>query len=129
MQKNWIGKSHGLQFGLSLESSAKERSGIESLEVFTTRPDTIFGVTYCAIAPEHPLVQAVFATLDTQAKESIIAMQNTSAKDRAIAPKQGVDLGVKVIHPLTDRATACVGGKFRAYGLWIWGGDECASTR
>lgn len=102
MQKNWIGKSHGLQFGLSLESSAKERSGIESLEVFTTRPDTIFGVTYCAIAPEHPLVQAVFATLDTQAKESIIAMQNTSAKDRAIAPKQGVDLGVKVIHPLTD---------------------------
>lgn len=102
MQKNWIGKSHGLQFGLSLESSAKERSGIESLEVFTTRPDTIFGVTYCAIAPEHPLVQAVFATLDAQAKESIIAMQNTSAKDRAIAPKQGVDLGVKVIHPLTD---------------------------
>lgn len=101
MQKNWIGKSYGLQCRFSLESSAKERSGIESLEIFTTRPDTIFGVTYCAIAPEHPLAKAMFDHLSTQQQEQIIAMQNTSARDRASAQKQGVDLGIKAIHPIT----------------------------
>lgn len=101
MQKNWIGKSYGLQCRFSLESSAKERSGIESLEIFTTRPDTIFGVTYCAIAPEHPLAKAMFDHLSEQQQEQIIAMQNTSARDRASAQKQGVDLGIKAIHPIT----------------------------
>lgn len=101
MQKNWIGKSYGLQCRFSLESSAKERSGIESLEIFTTRPDTIFGVTYCAIAPEHPLAKAMFDHLSAQQQEQIIAMQNTSARDRASAQKQGVDLGIKAIHPIT----------------------------
>lgn len=101
MQKNWIGKSYGLQCRFSLESSAKERSGIESLEIFTTRPDTIFGITYCAIAPEHPLAKAMFDHLSAQQQEQIIAMQNTSARDRASAQKQGVDLGIKAIHPIT----------------------------
>lgn len=101
MQRNWIGKSYGLQCRFSLESSAKERSGIESLEIFTTRPDTIFGVTYCAIAPEHPLAKAMFDHLSAQQQEQIMAMQNTSARDRASAQKQGVDLGIKAIHPIT----------------------------
>lgn len=101
MQKNWIGKSYGLQCRFSLESSAKEHSGIESLEIFTTRPDTIFGVTYCAIAPEHPLVKAMFDYLSVQQQEHIVAMRNTSARDRASAQKQGVDLGIKAIHPIT----------------------------
>lgn len=102
MQRNWIGKSHGLACRFRLESSAAKRSGIESLEIFTTRADTIFGATYCAVAPEHPLVKALYDSLATEQQESITAMQNTSARERATAPKQGVDLGVQVIHPLTN---------------------------
>ena len=49
MQKNWIGKSKGLSFNFSIDQIT------ETLEVFTTRPDTIFGATYCAIAIDHPL--------------------------------------------------------------------------
>ncbi|WP_299325671.1 leucine--tRNA ligase [uncultured Helicobacter sp.] len=102
MQRNWIGKSHGLQCRFPLESSAAKRSGIGSLEIFTTRADTIFGVTYCAVAPEHPLVKALFDSLSREHQESITAMQNTGARERATAPKQGVDLGVQVLHPLTN---------------------------
>ena len=52
MQINWIGKSKGLTVGFKLENSH------ENIEVFTTRPDTLMGVSYLAIAPEHPLALA-----------------------------------------------------------------------
>ncbi|GAD18189.1 leucine--tRNA ligase [Helicobacter fennelliae] len=101
MQKNWIGKSDGLQFAFELEAKAKELTKIQSLEVFTTRADTIFGVTYCAIAPEHPLTKAIFEFLPESSQKEILAIQNTSTRARATATKEGVDLGICVIHPLT----------------------------
>ena len=101
MQKNWIGKSDGLQFAFELEAKAKELTKIQSLEVFTTRADTIFGVTYCAIAPEHPLTKAMFEFLPESSQKEILAIQNTSTRARATATKEGVDLGICVIHPLT----------------------------
>ncbi len=102
MQKNWIGKSSGLSFHFVLESSAQASSGIKSLEVFTTRPDTIFGVTYCAIAPEHPLTKAIAATLPREQQQLIRELQNVSARNRAINKKQGVPLGINVLHPITQ---------------------------
>lgn len=98
MQRNWIGKSSGLEFELNLKEKVGE---IEKIKVFTTRADTIFGVTYCALAPEHQLVQELFVALSKESQDKIKEMQNTTALDRSIAPKSGVPLGVSVIHPLS----------------------------
>lgn len=106
MQRNWIGKSQGLSFAFALENKIESKQGIiESIEVFTTRPDTIFGVSYCALAPEHPLVKAILENAESygiskEQREQIIAMQNTSEKERAQQEKEGVPLGISVIHPL-----------------------------
>lgn len=101
MQRNWIGKSKGLSFKLELDSALE--SSIKDLEVFTTRPDTIFGVTYCAVAPEHPIVKELIAQkkLSQEVIESITAIQNTAARERAQSEKIGFDLGIYAIHPLT----------------------------
>lgn len=98
MQRNWIGKSSGLEFELDLKESVGE---IKNIKVFTTRADTIFGVTYCALAPEHSLVKELFGSLSKENQDKIKEMQNTTALDRSIAPKSGVPLGVSVIHPLS----------------------------
>lgn len=106
MQRNWIGKSQGLSFAFALENKIESKQGIiESIEVFTTRPDTIFGVSYCALAPEHPLVKVILENAESygiskEQREQIIAMQNTSEKERAQQEKEGVPLGISVIHPL-----------------------------
>ena len=104
MQRNWIGKSEGLSFAFELEKPLKcGDSNIENVEVFTTRPDTIFGVSYCALAPEHPLVKALIQEcgIPKDSIEKIIAMQNTSERERAQQEKIGIPLGMNVIHPLT----------------------------
>lgn len=125
MQRNWIGKSRGLEFDFALDSHSCERLGLNAgeilesresrannkdsntldstIRVFTTRPDTIYGVTYCALAPEHALVKRVLELnlCDSATSEAIKAMQNTSERDRASAQKVGFDLGLHLIHPLT----------------------------
>ena len=105
MQKNWIGKSHGLSFSFALEEAIDFRDEkIDSLEVFTTRADTIFGVTYCALAPEHPIVMALLEQnkLREDVAKRIKEIQNTGARERSMQEKEGFDLGVFVIHPLTQ---------------------------
>ncbi|HIY43618.1 MAG TPA: leucine--tRNA ligase [Candidatus Helicobacter avistercoris] len=99
MQRNWIGKSTGLEFELKLSSAVDE---IETLRVFTTRPDTIYGVTYCAISAEHPLTLKLLPTLSQKDQAQIKMIQNMSARERSVAEKCGVPLGVSVIHPLTQ---------------------------
>lgn len=105
MQRNWIGKSEGLSFAFafSVDSLRLLGGSLTQLEVFTTRPDTIYGVTYCVVAPEHPLVQALLENnaLTSEISESIQSMRNTNAKERAQSKKIGFDLGVRVVHPLT----------------------------
>ena len=105
MQKNWIGRSEGLEFVLALSaaSDAKLHQNFNSFSVFTTRPDTIYGVTYAALAPEHEIVKYLIAEnlLDDSKKEALKNMQNMSERDRGIVEKEGVDLGISVIHPLT----------------------------
>jgi len=105
MQSNWIGKSRGLEFkfDLSDESRAKLDGKFDGFEVFTTRADTIYGVTYSALAPEHPIVKLLIKNnlLDSDIAQKITAMSNMSEIDRAKSDKEGYDLGITVIHPLT----------------------------
>ncbi len=106
MQSNWIGKSQGLEFTFKLSESSKEKLGgkFEGFDVFTTRPDTIFGVTYTALAPEHPIVKELIKNelLDAEVIEKITAISNMTEVERAKAGKEGFDLGITVIHPLTN---------------------------
>ena len=102
MQRNWIGKSSGLEFSFKLEQNIGEFS---ELSVFTTRPDTIYGVTYCALSPEHPLVKHLMENnlLDSNKISAIKAIQNTNARDRLSREKIGISLGIYAIHPLTKQ--------------------------
>jgi leucyl-tRNA synthetase len=95
MQENWIGRSEGARvfFGL------KGRN--DRLEIFTTRPDTLFGASFCALSPNHPLATEL-ARQDPKLAE-FIAECNRMGTSEAIletAEKRGVDTGVKVLHPL-----------------------------
>ncbi|MDB5717428.1 MAG: leucine--tRNA ligase, partial [Sphingomonas bacterium] len=98
MQENWIGKSQGLKFRFAIEPTAE---GIEQLEVFTTRPDTIFGASFAALAADHPIAAALAATAPGLA-EFIAECRTTgtAAADIETAEKKGFDTGLSVIHPL-----------------------------
>lgn len=103
MQQNWIGKSKGLNFSFTLNEDSKQKTDIESFEVFTTRCDTLFGVTYCAVAPEHPLVDALLqrGLLDSEQVRKIEQVRKFPAKERSMMDKEGFDLGLRAIHPLS----------------------------
>jgi len=104
MQENWIGKSNGLAFDLYFDEASKEKLAgkFASFDVFTTRPDTIYGVSYTALAPEHEIVTYMLENdlVDAETKAKIEAMKNASNIDRQ-KTKEGVALGLGVIHPLT----------------------------
>lgn len=107
MQDNWIGKSNGLAFDLFFDDKSKEKldSKFQSFDVFTTRPDTIYGVSYTALAPEHVIV--TYMIENKLLSEDIIAqinsMKATSSIDRQ-KEKSGVSLDLNVIHPLTGKS-------------------------
>jgi leucyl-tRNA synthetase len=101
MQENWIGKSVGLQFRFKLDEVV---DGISELEVFSTRPDTIFGASFAAIAADHPLALAL------EAKDAALAAfaeecrhTGTAAAEVETQEKKGYDTGLSVIHPFTGR--------------------------
>ena len=106
MQENWIGKSNGLAFDLlfDAESKAKLSNKFDSFDVFTTRPDTIYGVSYTALAPEHEIVTYMIENklLSDDVIAQINKMKNTSSIDRQ-KEKSGLDLGLYVEHPLTGK--------------------------
>jgi leucyl-tRNA synthetase len=97
MQENWIGKSRGLQFSFRL---AERLDGIDEVEVFTTRPDTIFGASFVAVAADHPIAHALAAS-DSEAAAFIAECKagGTSAADIETADKKGYATGLEVIHP------------------------------
>ena len=105
MQKNWIGKSSGLEFdfALSADSIARLNGNFDKYKVFTTRPDTIFGVTYTALSPEHEIVKYLIKNklLSDDKIAQIETMQKLTERDRATEEKAGLDLELNVIHPLT----------------------------
>ncbi|WP_455199830.1 leucine--tRNA ligase [Kaarinaea lacus] len=105
MQRNWIGKSRGVEiiFGIesSIESATQELNS--RLKVFTTRPDTLMGVSYVAVAPEHPLAtMAAKNNAELQAFIDECRHGGTSEADLETMEKKGVDTGLTAIHPLTQ---------------------------
>ncbi len=107
MQDNWIGKSEGLEFDFLLDerSCSKLLNKFKSFSVFTTRADTIYGVTYAALAPKHPIVQELInlKQLDQSKIDQIVKMQNMSERDSNLSEKEGVYLEIDAIHPLTNK--------------------------
>jgi leucyl-tRNA synthetase len=100
MQANWIGRSEGLELDFALAAGAT--AGYEALTVYTTRPDTLYGVTYMAVAAEHPL--AVHAARDRPELAAFLAdCRNADTTEAALETmeKRGMPLGLGVIHPLT----------------------------
>jgi leucyl-tRNA synthetase len=99
MQKNWIGRSEGLLVRFALDAKTTP-NGESELEVFTTRPDTLFGAKFMAIAPDHPLAAAAAAknpALQTFIEEC--RHRGTAQAEIDTAEKLGFDTGIKAVHP------------------------------
>ena len=113
MQRNWIGKSYGVRFAFPYEFDGKD----ERLWVYTTRADTIMGVTFVAVAAEHPLAtraaqdNALLATFIDECKQG-----GTAEADVATMEKKGMDTGIKVTHPLTGEKVPVWAGNYVLMG-------------
>ena len=107
MQENWIGRSEGLEFDFTLSDSSKSKlsNNFDKYTVFTTRPDTVYGVSYSALAPEHDIVTYLIDNdlLSDEKIDAIKAMKKVSERDRATEDKIGLDLEITVVHPLTKK--------------------------
>ena len=97
MQRNWIGRSEGLHFAFGLVGAPV---GFETLPIFTTRPDTMFGPTFAAISPDHPLAKAL-ADKDPKVAAFIEECHRLGTSEAEIdtAEKLGFDTGIKASHP------------------------------
>nr|WP_216859821.1 leucine--tRNA ligase [Polynucleobacter sp. MWH-Loch1C5] len=107
MQQNWIGKSFGVRFAFShtIKDETNTLIGDGKLYVFTTRADTIMGVTYCAVAAEHPLAQAAAQNNpELQAFIEKCKQGSVIEADLATQEKEGMPTGLTVKHPLTGEA-------------------------
>ena len=107
MQRNWIGKSRGMnvRFALRADSRAGLSADQHNVQVFTTRPDTLFGATYLAVAAEHPLATA--AAADNPALAAFIAeckAGSVAEADVATMEKKGMPTGRYVINPINGEA-------------------------
>ncbi|MBO8136743.1 MAG: leucine--tRNA ligase [Desulfotomaculum sp.] len=108
MQENWIGRSEGAEIKFKV-------SGLdEEIEVFTTRPDTIYGVTYMVLAPEHPLVQTIIS--GTEYEEEVAAfvkkVRNMTELARTTAEKEGVFTGAHCINPVNGELIPILVGNY-----------------
>lgn len=96
MQRNWIGRSEGVEMTFKVAGSD------DSFDIYTTRPDTVMGVTYVAIAAGHPLAEKAAANNPALAAFVEECKQSTASEaELATMEKKGVDTGLKAIHPLT----------------------------
>jgi leucyl-tRNA synthetase len=105
MQANWIGRSEGARLRFDLED------GTDSVEVYTTRPDTLYGMSFLAIAPEHPIAAAI-AEADANAAAFVAECRSRGTSEAVIetGEKLGFDTGLRVRHPFIEGAT---------YPVWI----------
>jgi leucyl-tRNA synthetase len=101
MQKNWIGRSEGLTIRWELSSESRAKADCREIEVYTTRPDTLFGASFLAISADHPVAKAVAAENAAAAEfADECRRQGTSLAALETAEKKGFDTGLKVCHPL-----------------------------
>ena len=110
MQRHWIGRSEGTEFGLPIaDADGDARSDVEPLKVFTTRPDTSFGITFAVISPEHPRVDELTTEdrrADVDAFRTSVAGRSEIDRMSTTGPldKRGVATGGRVVNPFTGRA-------------------------
>ncbi len=99
MQRNWIGRSEGIEIHFDVQDEQHDR-----LKIFTTRPDTLLGVTSIAIAAEHPLAKMV-AEKNKQVHTFLDECKNikVAEADMATLEKRGIDTGIKAIHPISGK--------------------------
>lgn len=99
MQRNWIGRSQGVQMRFDLDAPV---AGMDNFEVYTTRPDTLMGVTYVSLAAEHP-ISLELAKTNTELAEFIDGCRNSSVAeaDMATMEKKGMATGINARHPIT----------------------------
>jgi leucyl-tRNA synthetase len=119
MQENWIGKSEGVRFAFThdIKDTSGTLIGDGKMYVFTTRADTIMGVTFCAVAPEHPL--ALHAAASNPALAAFIEdckTGGTTEAELATQEKKGMDTGLTVTHPLTGDAVPLWVGNYVLIG-------------
>jgi leucyl-tRNA synthetase len=99
MQRNWIGRSEGLLVRFALDAKTTPK-GENELTIFTTRPDTLFGAKFMAIAPDHPLAAAAAAKNPALAEFIAECKRHGTAQEIIdTAEKQGFDTGIRAIHP------------------------------
>lgn len=102
MQRNWIGRSEGVEISFPFQG---EEGGGNPLTVYTTRPDTLMGVTYLAVAPQHPLAKkAGEANAELQAFLDECNRTKVAEADMAKLEKEGRPTGFSVVHPITGEA-------------------------
>ena len=110
MQRNWIGRSEGAEFTLPIADGAgRPRDDVDGIPVFTTRPDTSFGMTFAVMSPEHPRVgELVAEDRRAEVEAFIAAVAERSEIERLStggpADKRGVDTGTRVVNPFSDEA-------------------------
>ncbi len=113
MQRNWIGRSEGASIVFDLE---RNYDGIAEIEVFTTRPDTVYGVTFLTLAPEHPLVEKLLAGNERadEIRGFVERIRNMDRIDRQSEnlEKEGVFTGAYAAHPLTGKRVPIWLGNF-----------------
>ena len=107
MQRNWIGRSEGVQMAFAIEGSD------DSLSIFTTRPDTLMGVTYVAVAAEHPLSRAAAKNNPELAAFIDECRQGgMSEAELETAEKQGIPLGIQALHPVSGERVPVFAANF-----------------
>jgi leucyl-tRNA synthetase len=97
MQREWIGRSEGARIRFAIAN----HEGNETIEVFTTRPDTLFGATYMVLAPEHPLVPEITSDAQREAVRAYVAKSANRSERARLAEKTGVFTGAHAVHPVT----------------------------
>ncbi|OYW52496.1 MAG: leucine--tRNA ligase [Rhizobiales bacterium 12-68-15] len=109
MQRNWIGRSEGLEVLFELSRASAKASAVPTVKVYTTRPDTLFGAAFLALSPDHPL-SARLAEGDARVAAFIAECKRggTSAEVIETQEKLGYDTGLTVVHPLDETLTVPV---------------------
>ena len=119
MQQNWIGRSEGAEFDLPVDGRPELK-----LRVFTTRPDTSFGMTYAVMAPEHPLVDTLTTAEQRSAVDELrrraaseTDIERMAAGDSSTLEKRGAFTGSSVVNPFNGSAGPSLRGRLRPHGL------------
>ena len=123
MQKNWIGRSFGCEINFQIEGDLP----VNEIKCYTTRPDTLFGFSFLAVSPDHPISNFYSKDEDFLKFKDDCSKTGTTEESIAQAEKIGFKTNLLAINPLNNKSTRLL-CKFRINGLWIWSNFWLPST-